>query len=56
MAAEFFCTFAEYLQTTAEALELKAKETWTGVVSDHVPSAISWTPSRSQKNLTHVNT
>lgn len=39
MAAEIFCTFAEYLQNTAEALEIKGKKTWTGLLSDHIPSS-----------------
>lgn len=39
MTAEIFCTFAEYLQKTAGALEVKAKETRTGLLSDHMPSS-----------------
>lgn len=54
MAAETFCIFAEYLQNTAEALEVKPKE--TGLLSDCIPLVISWIAGRSQKNPTHVNT
>lgn len=36
MGAEAFCNFAEYLQNTAEMLEVKPKEIMTGLLSDFI--------------------
>lgn len=56
MGAEAFCTFAEYLQTTAEALEVKPEETLTGLLSDLILWVIPWITAGSQKNSTHADT
>jgi len=56
MGVEAFCTFAEYLQNTAEALEVKPKETLTGLLSDLILSVILWIPAGSQKSPIHAAT
>lgn len=45
MGAEAFCNFAEYLQNTAEVLEVKPKETLTGLLLDLILWVIPLIPA-----------
>lgn len=42
---KLFCNFAEYLQNTAEVLEVKPKEIMTGLLSDFILWVIPWIPA-----------